>query len=210
VKSLSTAGLLLSASLFSIPGTALAATTTTTTTTTTRSSGTVPGAAGDPQGAPDTITDTRVHTRSTDLSVLFWLPWLYYGDIGVGAQVRFEIPILPDGFIPSVNDEFTIEPSFGIAATLGCNGCTITQLAPAVYGIWRFHFSPEFDAYGGLGLGLSFGIYSGYNGIGAGSTQVYFYFDPVVGLTYRFPSSSFAFRGELGAQGLKAGFSYYF
>ncbi len=214
MKSLSTAVLLLSATLLSTPGAALAASTTTTTTTTTTTrpstaSGTVPGAAGDPQGAPGTITDTRVHVRDPDLSVLFWLPWLYYGNIGVGGQVRFEIPIVPDGFIPAVNDEFAIEPSFGIAATLGCNGCTITQLAPAVYGVWRFHFSEEFSAYGALGLGLNFGIFSGINGFGGGATQVYFYFDPSVGLNYKF-SSSIAFRGELGAQGLKAGLSFYF
>ncbi len=196
MKSLSTAGLILCVSLLSVPGSALAAT----------SGSTVQSAQGD----PDTITDARPHTRESDISVLFWLPFEYYS-IGFGGMVRYEIPILPDGFIPNINDEFTLEPSFGVAYSsvggLGSN-VGVVELAPAIYGIWRFHFSKEFDAYGGLGLGLNFGVYSeSYLGTGVG---VNFYFDPCVGINYRFPSSSIAFRGEIGPEGLKAGFSFYF
>jgi hypothetical protein len=158
------------------------------------------------QGEPGSITDTRVHTREADITAFFWLPWAYYS-IGIGGQLRFEIPIVPDGFIPAVNDEFTLEPSFGIAAgCLSCSGYTVIEFAPAVYVNWRFHFSKEFNAYGGLGLGVNIGSYSSSV---YGSTAVNAYIDPCVGLTYQFPSSDFAFRAQLGREGLMAGFSFY-
>jgi hypothetical protein len=204
VKSRSAAGLVLCVTLLSAPGAALAATTGSTSAS---QPGTVaPGAAHDPQGEPGSITDTRTHTREPDISALFWLPWAYYS-IGLGGQVRFEIPILQDGFIPAINDEFTLEPSFGIATgCLGCNlGGGVLELAPALYGNWRFHFTPEFDAYFGLGVGVNIGVYSGA-GTATGWNP---YIDPCVGVTYRFPSSSFAFRGQIGREGLMAGFSFY-
>ena len=169
--------------------------------------GTVPGASKYPQGPPGSITDTRVHVREPDLSVLLWLPY-YYG-YGFGVQVRFEIPVLPDGFIPSVNDEFTLEPSFGIAGTNYGYGGThygIVNLTPALYALWRFHFSRDFDAYGGLGLGINFGVLNESYG---GFSPTYFYWDPCVGVSYRF-APTIAVRGQLGAQGLLGGLSFYF
>jgi hypothetical protein len=186
--------LVLCVTLLSAPGAAFAATT----------GSSAPAATQTAQGEPGGIMDTRVHTRDPDISALFWLPWAYYS-IGIGGQVRFEIPILPDGFIPSINDEFTLEPSFGIAA--GCLSCggTVTELAPALYANWRFHFTPEFDAYFGLGGGVNIALVTG---IGS-ATAFNIYIDPCVGVTYRFPSSSFAFRGQIGREGLMAGFSFY-
>jgi len=199
VKSVTTTGLVLCTTLLSTTG--LAATSST-------ASGTVPGAQKYEQGPPGSITDTRVHTRDSDLSVLLWLPW-YYG-FGIGGQVRFEIPILPDGFIPAINDEFALEPSFGIDYyNYGgfANSIGTLNFAPALYGIWRFHFSEEFSAYGGLGLGVNIGTYSGdYGGL---YNPIYFYWDLVAGLNYMF-TKGMAFRAELGSQGLKAGLSFYF
>jgi hypothetical protein len=139
--------------------------------------------------------------------VLLWLPY-YYG-FGVGVQVRYEIPIVPNGFIPPINDSFSLEPSFGIAWTnydYAAAGYGIVNFTPALYGLWRFHFSKEFSAYGGLGLGVNIGVVTEPYG---GFQPTYFYWDPCIGVNYKWVSSV-AFRADLGAQGLKVGFSFYF
>jgi hypothetical protein len=184
MKSISIAGLVICTSLFSATGVA------------------------SERGEPNSITDTSVHTRPTDLSLLLWLPY-YYG-YGVGAQVRFEFPVLPDGFIKSINDEFSLEPSFGIASTrYGFEGSNVAVLnfAPALYGLWSFYFSEPFRAYGGLGLGFNFATYTGtYPG---GFAPAYVYWDLVAGISYKF-SLDVGFRAEIGLQGFKAGVSFYF
>jgi hypothetical protein len=115
----------------------------------------------------------------------------------------------PDGFIPSINDEVTLEPSFGIAGTTyGHEGTDygIVNLTPALYGLWRFHFSRDFDAYLGLGLGINIGVLNKPYG---GFTPTYFYWDPCIGLNYRF-APAIALRIQLGAQGFLGGLSFYF
>jgi hypothetical protein len=196
-------GLILSAVLFSTTGPALAQTRTTTTTTTTtqpaRESSAQPAS-----GVADSITDSGIHSRQSDLSVMVWLPW-YYG-FGVGGVVRFEIPILPDGFIPAINDEFSIEPSFGVAYS-GYGGVNFLDLNPALYGIWSFWFSKEFRAYGGLGLGANIGVYTG--NVTTGLNLTYFFWDICAGVFYKL-NDAIALRGEIGSQGLKAGVSFSF
>ena len=163
------------------------------------------GSAIAPQGTPNSISDTGPHTRQPDLSLLAWLPW-YYG-VGIGLDARFEIPILPDGFIPNVNDDFTIEPSFGFAVATYF-GYSVVDLTPAVYGIWGFHLSDRLRVYGGLGLGWDLWFANnGFNASASGATP--FYWDLCLGLNYKF-ASNMAFRGEAGSQGLKAGLSIYF
>lgn len=166
------------------------------------------------RGGDGTITDPGLHARSPDLSLMAYLPWV--DGVGFGLDLRFEIPVLPDGFIPNVNDEFAIEPAlklayrsygYGYNYPFG-NGDSVHffDVVPAVYGIWSFWFSPKFRAYGGLGLGYDVAIASGtYGGPNAGR----FYWDPVVGLFYSF-ARNVAVRGEAGAQGLKGGLSFSF
>jgi hypothetical protein len=157
-----------------------------------------------------TITDRSTHTRQMDLSLMAWLPW-YYG-FGIGVDGRFSIPIVPDGFIPQINDEFDIEPSLGLAySTYGLvdTNYNYFNITPAVYGIWAFHFSHKFRAYGGLGLGVNIGVVSGNACNGCGISPTYFYWDPVIGLNWRF-IPAMALRAEAGAQGLKGGISIYF
>jgi len=159
------------------------------------------------QSADRTINDTTAHTRSPDLSLMAWLPW-YYG-FGIGLDIRYEIPILPDGFIPNVNDEFTIEPCLGLAfanygyANLGYN---YVDIAPSVFGVWGFHVLRNLRLYGALGLGYN--VVS-WTGNGPGNTWYPVYWDAAVGMNYKF-ASNMSFRGELGSMGLKAGLSIYF
>lgn len=158
-------------------------------------------------GEPNSITDNSPKTRADNLSVMAFLPY-YYG-LGIGVNVRYEIPIVQNGFVPTINNSFSIEPSIGLDyRSWGVLGSSygVFDVTPAVYGIWNFYFNDKFSAYGGLGLGFDIGIYTGTHYSDAAS---FFYWDPVVGLHYKF-SPNMAFRAEAGAQALKGGLSFYF
>lgn len=160
------------------------------------------------RGEPDSITDTSGKIRAQNLSVLAYLPW-YYG-FGIGANVRYEIPVVQNGFVPSINNSVSVEPSLGLAySSWGPAGYSysIFNITPAVYGLWNFYFNPKFSAYGGLGLGFNVGVISGSH-LSTFNAN-YFYWDPVVGLHYKL-SPGMALRAEAGAQGLKGGLSFYF
>lgn len=169
---------------------------------------------------PGGIRDTSPQSRPQELSVMMYVPW-WYG-IGVGVQARYEIPIVPNGFIPAINDQFSLEPALSLSwqrdydvycrgvgnvNICGDNHGSRVGITPAVYGMWSFHISPKFRPYVALGVGVTIGVETGdtdWNG-----RLHNFFFDSAVGMFYRF-AAPVAFRGELGAQGPKAGFSFYF
>jgi hypothetical protein len=160
------------------------------------------------RGEPNSITDNSVKTRPSDFSLLGFLPFYGYG-FGIGVEGRYEIPIVANGFIPSINNSISIEPSFGISYNgSGVSGSDyhLTVFSPAVYGIWSFWFSEPFRAYAGLGLGYNIAVVSGYNGSDSFSS---FYWDPVVGIFYKF-APAIAFRAEAGREAIKAGVSFFF
>ncbi len=163
-----------------------------------------------PPRTADSITDWSIHARQSDLSILAWAPW-YYG-FGVGAQLRYEYFVLPNGFIPTINDSFSLEPSIGLAYTsywVPHYAWSVTDITPALYGNWSFYFSRPFRLYLGLGLGYNIGIATAPPGYVGGIADSYFYWDLAFGLSYKL-TSSLAIRGELGSQGAKAGVSIYF
>lgn len=171
--------------------------------------------AGSTRG-PGGIRDTSAQRRPQDLSVMLYAPW-WYG-VGIGAMVRYEIPIVPNGFIPAINDQFSLEPSLGLSWTRdygyyyydrdfgGRNRRHAFNIAPAIYGTWSFHVTPKFRPYVTLGLGANIGIDTGD---GPDWSPSYFYFDIAPGLFFKF-SEAAALRAELGAQGAKVGFSFFF
>jgi hypothetical protein len=168
--------------------------------------------AGSTRG-PGGIRDTSPQQRPQDLSVMLYIPW-WYG-VGIGAMLRYEIPIVPNGFIPAINDQFSLEPSLALAYTrdygtyryLGDDDLRAKafNIAPAVYGTWSFHITPKFRPYLAVGLGYNIGVELG----DVDWSPNYFYFDIAPGLFYKF-SEAAAFRAELGAQGTKVGFSFFF
>jgi hypothetical protein len=164
-----------------------------------------------PPRTAGSITDWTITSRASDLSVLAWAPW-YYG-FGFGAQLRYEVFVLPTGFIPTLNDSFSLEPSIGLAYTsywVPHYAWNVTDIAPALYGNWSFYFSRAFRLYLALGLGYNIGIATAPVGyVGGGIADSFFYWDLAFGLSYKF-SKAVAFRGELGSQGAKAGISIYF
>lgn len=172
------------------------------------------GTTRDPGG----IRDTRPQPRPQDLSVMLFVPW-WYG-VGVGVMGRYEIPIVPDGFIPAINDQFSLEPAFGIDYRRQWDSYYVDRrgdvlrarrehgnrlaLTPALYAMWSFHITPKFRPYASIGLGATIAL---TDDAWAGSPHDFF-FDTAVGMFFRF-SQAAAFRAELGAGGPKIGFSFY-
>jgi hypothetical protein len=171
------------------------------------SGGAPPPSESSGSGAPNSITDRGTHTRDNDISLMAILPW-YYG-IGIGIEGRYEWFVAPDGFIPAVNDAFSIEASLGLSYSWwGVLGYTysIWNITPAAYGIWSFYFSDKVRVYGGLGLGYNIGIYNTNATVGPIGAN-FFYWDLVAGVVYKV-NPGIALRGEVGAQGLKGGITF--
>lgn len=149
---------------------------------------------------------------------MFYAPWWYHG-IGAGGMVRYEIPIVKNGFIPAINDQFSLEPALGFAWQRGYGDyCDVPgadcrkyygergTITPVVYGVWSFHITSKFRPYAALGLGADIGIDSDDDWHFHPSN---FFFDSAVGLFYRF-ATPVALRAEIGSGGPKVGLSFYF
>ncbi len=174
------------------------------------------GSASNGHEGDGSIKDRSVHaSRPLGVSGMLYIPW-YHG-IGIGLNARVEIPVVKDGFIPQINDQFSIEPSFGIAYTSRAYAWGVfderlkyLNITPAVYGVWSFHITPKFRPYAALGLGYNVGIWLNDDIAGlSGKNNHYFYWDTAVGLFYNF-SDSISLRAELGAQGPKVGLAAFF
>jgi hypothetical protein len=157
---------------------------------------------------PGALFDGSEQTRSSMLSVFVGLPYGYWAwgfPVGVGA--RYYLPLLHNGFISSMNDEFGLE--------FGVDGAFIFSPYGAVLGIdvpveamWAFHLSPNFAAYAKAGLGI--GITSwpiGYYG----QSGVSFRFVGVggVGIMYKL-TEALTFRAEVGTPWAKVGLGFSF
>jgi hypothetical protein len=160
-------------------------------------------------GQPGGIYDTAPQERSAKLSLFLIIPW-WYG-FGIGAGGRYELPLVPEGFVPTLNDSFELEFGgdvwYGSWSYLG-GGYSYTGLGIPVEGRWTFHFSPKLAAYAKLGLGWYFHFWSGdVNGSAFSGSGLYW--NTATGAIYQI-SDSFWLRGELGYTGLKMGVSLKF
>jgi len=140
-------------------------------------------------GRPDSITDKGPHDRASNLSLMGYLGRFDYGSVAFGVDGRFAIPIVKNGFLPMLNNSFSIEPGVRLGLALD-GGYTIVNLDPSCYAMWEFYFNKKFSAYAGLGLGfdIAFGHYFG-------DSVSFFYVGPAVGIHYKF-ASNIAFRAE--------------
>ena len=90
------------------------------------------------------IKDRSQHKRPYGLSGMAYMPW-YFG-IGIGVVARFEIPIVHDGFISSINDQISLEPSFAIAFRSQSDlvdRAHFLDFTPALYATWSFTSRPS-------------------------------------------------------------------
>jgi hypothetical protein len=165
-----------------------------------------------PAALDGSIRDASAKRRPFTLSALAYVPW-WYG-IGIGARVGFEIPIVHDGFIPSINDSFSLEPSFALAYSTYNQFSYYDDLhalryTPALAALWSFYFSPKFRAYGAVNLGYTIVSYTGDLGGYEFANDDYFYYELSAGLFYDF-SEHLSVRAEIGWQGLRGGLAVLF
>ncbi|MDP1821741.1 MAG: hypothetical protein Q8L48_00795 [Archangium sp.] len=145
------------------------------------------------------LLDASSHERPMLLGIHAILPYgHYYGGFGIGAGASFYIPLVKDGFIPPVNDEFGID--FGADATIFFYYAPFSLTIP-VCALWTFHITDKFAAYAKVGIALK--IHPGW------ISPVFPDWVSVVGINYMF-SSSFGLRAEAGYPGFKAGILFAF
>lgn len=156
------------------------------------------------------LLDRSAQRRSNMLSIFLGLPYgyYYYGfPFGIGG--RFLIPILHDGFIPSVNDSFSIEFGLDLSGAVGTR--FYPTLGIPVEVLWQFHFTQKFSGYVKLGAVLEINFVP-YVCVGnfCGVTR----YAPVsaspiggLGIMYKF-SEKISFRAELGYPWAKVGLGF--
>ncbi|MGQ0506856.1 MAG: hypothetical protein ACT4TC_16210 [Myxococcaceae bacterium] len=143
---------------------------------------------------PGALFDTSVKDRPMMLSGFVGLP--FFG-IGFGLAPRFSVPIVKEGFIPTLNDWVDIEFGFDLNFHLG----PAVSFVPAVEGRWNFQITPEFAAYGKAGFGIG---YWGYTGLGLTPySGLYGYPIVAVGLLYKI--GGVFLRAEGGVPWVKVG-----
>ena len=142
------------------------------------------------------LLDRSEHTRDMKLGIFAVLPYGYFGfggfPIGIGAN--FYIPLVKDGFIAPVNDEFGID--FGADVVFFLGYTYPLALWIPVSALWTFHITDTFAGYAKVGVALR--IWPGY------LNAIWPDFTTAVGVNYMF-SKSFGLRGEVGYPGIKIG-----
>ncbi len=146
-----------------------------------------------------TLLDSSSQSRHLLLSVHGVLPYGHfrYGGFPLGAGVSLYIPLVSNGFIPPVNDEFGID--FGADAIFFAgnrNDSNVFALWVPVSVLWTFHFTQNFSAYLKAGVALRFWP--------GDSLPVYPDFVGAVGLSWMF-AHSVGLRVEAGYPGIKVG-----
>jgi hypothetical protein len=180
-----------------VPGQTFETTTTTTTTTTTG-----PVASS---GEPESIKDFSAHARPQMISVFTGLHYGHFAGYGFPMLIggRYSIPIMPDGFLPTINDEFGLE--FGLDFDFTFLSDIYKDSVLLGFGIpadayWDFHFSAKFDAYAKLGFVIGSVFNSGYDGF-------WWTFRSAVGLRLKLNDVMY-FRAEVGYPALLAGLGF--
>jgi len=115
--------------------------------------------------APGGLMDASPQERPMMLSFFTGINYGHYAFYGFPLTLggRFYIPLVPDGFIPSLNEEFGLE--FGLdfnitflSSNYTYNDSTLFGFGVPVDVLWDFHITPTFDAYAKLGLVIAHGF----------------------------------------------------
>ncbi len=150
---------------------------------------------------PGFLLDSSAQSRPVLLSVHAVLPYNHFGrggfPLGVGASLY--IPILHNGFIHPVNDEFGID--FGADAIFFTGYRNPFGLWIPVSLLWTFHFTDTFAAYVKAGVALRFWPGDPF--------PLYPDFVGAIGLNWMF-ARSVGLRVEAGYPGLKVGLLFAF
>ncbi len=87
------------------------------------------------------------------------------GLLAIGGGVNYAIPIVQDGFIPDLNDQFDLEGSVYMFY-LSAGGGSALALAPLAGVRWQFHLTPDWSVFPILKLGMLIGVTEGGSEIG--------------------------------------------
>lgn len=154
------------------------------------------------------LLDRSPQHRPQMFSAFLGLPYgyFYYAGFPFGIGLRYQIPILHDGFIPPVNDSFGIE--FGVDFSGVAGSRFYPVLAIPVEVLWQFHMTKTFSLYAKVGIALQFNIvsycpYTYYRSCGVVTA------DGIgnVGLIWHF-TQKIALRVEAGYPWLKVGLGF--
>lgn len=163
------------------------------------------GSSVDPSlRGPGSLSDASPQRRHPMLSFFVGFPagYWYYGGIPFGVGARYLQPILHDGFVPSLNDSFSVEAGVDLYA-LGASRFG-AALAIPIEAMWALHFSTKFSGYLKLGAALEIRFLGDWcwgnvcgGLLGAGIIAQ-------LGIMYRI-TDALTLRAELGYPGLKVG-----
>jgi hypothetical protein len=172
-------------------------------------------AAAQDDGTPGTrqpggLMDQSLKLRPHMLSFFAGLHYGYLGGYGFPLTIggRYYIPLVHEGFIPSLNDEFGLE--FGLDLNIMFLSSFYAKSESTVFGfgvpvdaMWDFHFTPNFDAYAKLGLVLGNVFGSSLYGYGG----FWWTIRSAVGLRYKLTDTMY-FRAEVGWPAIIAGLGF--
>jgi hypothetical protein len=143
------------------------------------------------------IKDGSSHSRPQMLSFFLNVPW-WYG-VGIGAGARYAISIVPDGFIPKLNDSFELE--FGADYIFRSSGPYQLHAVIIPFEVrWTFYFFDNFAAYAKVGVGAE--INFGNNPLGNRAAVYHNILSP--GVLFKL-TDSLTLRGEISYWGTKVG-----
>lgn len=147
------------------------------------------------------LLDRSDQERPMLLAVHAVIPYgsFFWGGFGIGVGGTFYIPLVKNGFIPALNDEFGID--FGADLMFWPSYSAVVSINIPVSVLWTFHFTDTFAAYAKVGIALR--IWPGFiapvfpDAVGA------------VGLNWMF-SKGMGLRAEVGYPGFKVGLLFAF
>jgi len=166
------------------------------------------------------IKDNGPHQRPMMASAQLYTPWRF--GFGFGLKLGFEIPLVHDGFIPSINNSFSIEPNFAFAwnnynrgygyygGSVFNDNVAAMEYTPGVSVLWSFYFSSRFRAYAAVHTGLTI-LKPYYDGPGKVDFKTYYRFhgELAPGIVFSL-NERIALRAELGWwSGIKGGIAIY-
>jgi len=156
------------------------------------------------------IKDSSPKSRPQMVSAFTGIHYGHFAGYGFPLQIggRYYIPIVPDGFIPSLNDEFGLEFGLDFTFTFLSNAWSYRDDSVLLgFGVpadamWDFHFSPRFDAYAKLGFVFGTVFLENYGGF-------WWTIRSAVGLRLKLTDMLY-FRAEVGYPSIMAGLGFAF
>jgi hypothetical protein len=153
------------------------------------------------------IKDTSLQARPQMVSIFTGLHLGHFAGYGFPLLVggRYYFPIVPNGFLPTLNDEFGIEVGLDFDFTFlssAYRDSVLVGFGIPADGLWDFHISPRFDAYGKLGFVFGSVFNSGYDGF-------WWTFRTAVGMRLKLNDALY-FRAAVGYPAIMAGLGFAF